>query len=154
MKRLLLILLIATALSARGQNVADTVQTKTVFAELLGWNTNVLGLGSKSKVEVDFGEENWGWQGNDGRNILVDENGKDIKFNSMVDAMNFMGERGWVFEAAYVVTVANQNVVHWLMSKTIGAGEDARQGVNQKRDFKKKKKKKESPAYNDPIYGN
>lgn len=136
------------------QTPVDSVQTRTVFAELLGWNTNVLGLGSKAKVEVDFGDENWGWRGNDGRNLLVDENGKDIKFNSMVDAMNFMGARGWVFEAAYVVTVSGQNVIHWLMSKTIGADDDAREGVMQKRDFKKKKEKKKSPAYNDPIYGN
>ncbi len=35
----------------------------------------------------------------------------------MVDAMNYMGKRGWEFEQAYVVTIGNQNVYHWLLSK-------------------------------------
>lgn len=126
-------------------------KTKTVFAELLGHNTNILGLGSQANVEVDFGDENWGWRGNDGRNILVDENGKQIKFNSMVDAMNYMGERGWKFEAAYVVTVSNQNVIHWLMSKTIPMDGNAREGVKQLRDTKKNKKKR-TEDIEDPIY--
>ena len=119
------------------KNANDSVQT--VYAELLGINTNILGLGKKAKVEVEFGDPSWGWRGNDGRNLLVDENGKDIKFNSMVDAMNYMGARGWKFEAAYVVTVSNQNVIHWLMSKTIHEGEDARAGITQRRDLKKDK---------------
>lgn len=116
--------------------MSDSSEKITVYAELLGHNTNVLGLGKKAKVEVEFGDESYGWRGNDGRNLLVDENGKDIKFNSMVDAMNYMGARGWKFEAAYVITVANQNVVHWLMSKEICKGENARDGISQRRDKK------------------
>lgn len=137
-----------------------TPKTVTVYAELLGWNTNVLGVGKKAKVEVEFGDESYGWKGNDGRNILIDENGKDIKFNSMVDAMNYMGARGWKFETAYVVTVANQNVIHWLMSKEIHEGENSREGIQQRRDKKdsgkdkkekKHERKKPSPT-DDAIY--
>lgn len=43
---------------------------------------------------------------------MVDETGKNIVFNSMVDAMNFMGKLGWEFEQAYVVTMGGQNVYH------------------------------------------
>lgn len=146
-------------LSAYAQEPTDSVPTGnekeiTVYAELLGWHTNVLGLGKNAKVEVEFGDESWGWKGNDGRNLLVDENGKDIKFNSMVDAMNYMGARGWKFEAAYVVTVAGQNVIHWLMSKIIHEGEDSREGIRQRRDKKKEKKekKRDSDKYSDDIY--
>ena len=129
MKKLIISLLVLCPLIAWAQNqvVTDSVPPmKTVFAELLGYNTNVLGIGKNAKVEVDFGGESWGWKGNDGRDLLVDENGKDIKFNSMVDAMNYMGERGWTFEAAYVVTVAGQNVIHWLMSNEKPVGADSR----------------------------
>lgn len=149
MKKVTLFIMLMCALLAHGQSSNET-KTITAFAELLGWNTNILGLKGKVNVEVDFGDESWGWQGNDGRNLLVDEDGKQIKFNSMVDAMNFMGERGWVFEAAYVVTVNNQNVIHWLMSKEIPLDGNAKEGIIQLRDSKKKKNK--SNRFDDSIY--
>lgn len=163
MRKLLLasILLLNAQLSVFSQEMTDSVPTdstqtqqltKTVFAELLGWNTNVLGLGKRAKVEVDFGDESWGWTGNDGRDLLVDESGKEIKFNSMVDAMNYMGERGWVYEDSYVVTVANQNVIHWLLSKEIPIDGNAREGITQRRDLKKNKKKNQRKSERDPIY--
>lgn len=161
MKKILQILFIlAYSFSAYAQTKSEDIKVDssksiTVYAELLGYNTNVLGLGKKAKVEVEFGEESWGWTGNDGRNLLVDENGKDIKFNSMVDAMNYMGERGWKFEAAYVVTVSNQNVIHWLMSKEIKAGENARDGIRQRRDNKRDNKKEKTQKSSEPakVYG-
>lgn len=159
MKKLLLIFIALCALTAQAQDSVPQTQdsvppTKTVFAELLGWNNNVFGIGKNAKVEVDFGEESWGWSGNDGRDMLVDENGKTIKFNSMVDAMNFMGLHGWKFEASYVVTVGGQNVIHWLMSKEIPMDANARDGILQKRDFKKKKKEKKEKydKYTDDLY--
>ncbi len=143
MKKSIIAILLVLPFFMAAQQPADTIQqeeeTHMAFAELLGYNTNILGLGKKAKVEVEFGDESWGWRGNDGRNFLVDENGKDIKFNSMVDAMNYMGEHGWKFEAAYVVTVGGQNVIHWLMSKEVRKGENARDGIQQRRDKKKKK---------------
>lgn len=155
---LLLILLLSTMTVVKAQsevvyrnNADDEI---TVFCELLGINKNVLGLGNKISVEVDFGDEKNFW-GNDGRDVLIDENGKDLKFNSMVDAMNFMGERGWKFEDSYVVTVAKQNVIHWLLSKRIKRGQDARGDMKQKRDNKKKKEKKQhDDNYRnaDPLY--
>lgn len=158
MKRLFIFLavLIPMAVSAQEESSPsnrDGDDMVTVFAQIVGINKNVLGIGNKISVEVDFGDEKNFW-GNDGRNILVDDNGKDIKFNSMVDAMNFMGARGWVFEDSYVITVAQQNVIHWLLSKKIKRGEDSRGDMQQKRDLKKKKAKKHSDEYRnaDPIY--
>lgn len=152
MKRFLVALLtfLPLVMTAQEQREEETI---TVFCELLGINKNVLGIGDKISVQVDFGDDKNFW-GNDGRDMLVDENGKDIKFNSMVDAMNFMGERGWVFEDSYVVTIAKQNVIHWLLSKKIRKGEDSRGDIQQKRDMKKKKVKKTSDEYRnaDPIY--
>ncbi len=81
-----------------------------VFCELLG--TGKL-FSNKVTVTVDFGQETSFWFGSSNQ-YLVDDNGKAIKFNSMVDAMNYMGKRGWEFEQAYVVTIGNQNVYHWL----------------------------------------
>ncbi len=40
--------------------------TKTVFAQIVGINKNILGIGNKISVEVDFGLEKNFW-GRDGR---------------------------------------------------------------------------------------
>lgn len=125
-----------------------TAQTKKVYCQLLGWNTNVLGLQGKVKVEVDFGGKKSMW-GNDGRDLLIDENGKDIKFNSMVEAMNYMGSKGWTFEAAYTVTIASQNVIHWLLSKDVAMDDDGKEGIKQRRD---KDSKEDKPKEIDDIY--
>lgn len=154
MKKFLLFLAIIMPMMMFAQTEVPTpVQEDdeiTTYALILGINKNVLGIGNKISVQIDFGEEKNFW-GNDGRDILVDENGKDIKFNSMVNALNFMGARGWEFENAYAITVGNQHVYHWLISKKIKAGENVRGDLQQKRDKKKKKNDKNSKVY-DPLY--
>ncbi len=71
------------------------------------------------------------------RNKLVGEDGKPISFNSMVDAMNYMGSLGWKFEQAYVVSMPStmgggQNVYHWLLSKSISEDENINDGFTIK----------------------
>lgn len=82
------------------------------YCELVG-TQNLLG---KIIVSVDFGQVSLFSD-----NRLVDENGDVLKFNSMIDAMNYMGALGWEFEQAYVVTYYygknTSNVYHWLLSK-------------------------------------
>lgn len=62
---------------------SDTIQYKTVFAELLGSHTNLLGIGKSATVEVDFGEEYFKWIP-DNRNLLLDENGKQEHLNDPI----------------------------------------------------------------------
>lgn len=147
MKKILIIIaILGLAVTGYAQE-SDTIpapKTKTVFAQIMGINKNVLGIGNKISVEIDFGDENNFW-GRDGRNEVVDENGKEMKFNTMVDAMNFMGERGWVYTDSYVITVGQQHVIHWLLQKEIGIDEDARGNIKQRRDKIKKKKEKKQP---------
>lgn len=86
-------------------------ETKTVFCELVGYENIFKGT---VKVSADFGTTNMYH-----RETLTDETGKAISFNSMVDAMNYMGEKGWKFEQAYVISSQNGGVYHWLLSKEI-----------------------------------
>ena len=92
-----------------------------IYCELLG--TQVL-LSKKVTVSVDFGQQTNLFSDN----RLVDEDGKVIIFNSMIDAMNYMGTMGWEFEQAYVVTTGSgatsSNVYHWLLSKYVGEDGD------------------------------
>ena len=115
MKRIVIIVssLFLLALSASAQS--------KVYCELLGTQKF---LSTKVTVSVDFGQERKFF----GDNRMVDADGKVQEFNSMVDAMNYMGTLGWEFEQAYVVTVGSgagaSNVYHWLLSKFVGEGGD------------------------------
>ena len=84
-----------------------------VYCELLGKGKL---LSSKVTVDIDFGQQVSFWVPD---RRYKDENGKAVNFNSMVDAMNFMGSLGWEFVQAYVVTEGNQNVYHWLLKMEI-----------------------------------
>lgn len=98
-----------------------------VYCELLGIQKI---LSEKVIVQVDFGQNPYT------NSKLVDENGKTITFNSMIDAMNYMGKLGWEFENAYVITHGSQNVYHWLLSKYLFNDENISDGFTTKRQFK------------------
>ena len=119
MKKIFAILLVSFLMFTFSSVASAEEPTQRVYAELLGTGTNFLNLNKNVKVSVDLGQ----FQSATKAYTLLDENGKDIKFNSMVAAMNYMGERGWKFVQAYVVTVSNQNVLHWLLYKDIRSEE-------------------------------
>lgn len=102
--------------------------TTRVYAELVGTGTNFFGNNKNVKVALDLGQ----YQSAFKSYYLQDENNKDIKFNSMVAAMNYMGQRGWKFIQAYVVTHGSQDVYHWLMYKDLKPGQDIKEGLNVK----------------------
>ncbi|MDE6415596.1 MAG: hypothetical protein K2K68_01035 [Duncaniella sp.] len=128
MKKLILIL----SLILLG-GVYNNISARKAYAELLGFQKGL--FSNKVKVHVDFGQNVSFWK--QGNMTIVDEDGKDIVFNSMVDAMNFMGERGWEFQQAYVVTESGQNVYHWLLSKEVDSDEDIKAGFNVRSDVRK-----------------
>ena len=72
-------------------------------------------LSNKLSIEIDFGQENKIFSDKDTR--VKDANGKNLIFNSMIDALNFMTQNGYEFVQAYAITVSNQNVYHYLLRK-------------------------------------
>lgn len=137
------------------QAVSDSTAVRDVYCMILGHATNLLGMGSKCTVEVDFGEGQGVWTGG-ADNTLVDEKGKPIKFKSMIDAMNYMSQFGWKFLDAYAITLGpNNHVYHWIMTKSVSGVESGREGITQRRDTKKKKEKKTRDPKDkdfDPLY--
>lgn len=83
---------------------------KFVYCEIVG--TERL-LSTKVTITVDFGQRMKFFADN----RMKDETGKPLVFNSMIDALNFMGKQGWEFAQAYAITISNQNVYHFLMKK-------------------------------------
>lgn len=144
MKKILLILCLTLG------SVISHAQGRT-YCELLGMQ-NLLG---KIIVSVDFGQTSFMRD-----NRLVDENGEVLKFNSMIDAMNYMGALGWDFEQAYVVTIgtgnSRQNVYHWLLSKPYtedGAGLKTMNMIKQEiKKAKEQEKQEQEEQETDDMY--
>lgn len=82
-----------------------------VYCELVGTQKF---FSSDVVVAVDYGLINSYY----GDNIIIDkETGKAQTFNSMVDALNYMGSMGWEFVQAYTATTGQSNVYRWLLKK-------------------------------------
>lgn len=110
MRKLLLItVLILISFPVLAQDSTKTYERDSyLYAQLLGIGKL---FSDKVNVSIDFGQNTTFFE--DTR--LRDDKGKIVVFNSMVDAMNWMGSQGWEFVQAYVVTVNQQNVYHWLL---------------------------------------
>ena len=80
-------------------------------------------LSNKLTIEIDFGQENKLFS-SDKDTRVRDANGKNMIFNSMIDALNFMTKNGYEFVHAYAITVGNQNVYHYLLRKKLSAQVD------------------------------
>ncbi|MDM1389293.1 hypothetical protein HX052_04810 [Myroides marinus] len=70
----------------------------------------------KVNVKIDFGQ-NTKYFSSKEEMFIRDKDETRIKFNSMVDALNFLSRNGFQFVQAYAITIGNQNVYHYLMRK-------------------------------------
>jgi hypothetical protein len=70
-------------------------------------------LSNKVTIDLDFGEEKSFWK--DTR--LKTSDGKIKKFNTVIDAMNYMGTAGWIFINAYPVRMAESEIYHFAFKK-------------------------------------
>ncbi|MBR4660327.1 MAG: hypothetical protein IKO77_02745 [Bacteroidales bacterium] len=147
MKKLLLSLLLMagfcfgaaaqTEIPESGETVVNTEKgTFKVYCEIV---SNVRNLFSnKTNVEFDFGQASKFWS-NDRQ--IVDENGRPITFNSVLDAVNYMSYRGWVFEQMYIVQSMSKGdsgspAYHWIMSKEVSDISEITKGLYTQANFK------------------
>lgn len=128
MKKILLMGAIGLCVFAFGQQTP-----KYVYAEIVGESRL---LSNKVTIFIDYGQATSLFQSNKVKN----EDGSNKVFNSMVDAMNYMGSMGWEFEQAYVVS-GQQLVYHWLLKKDfsdldVSIQEEMKKNFPTKRDLK------------------
>ncbi len=107
--------------------------SKRVYAEL---SASSRLFSSKVNVAIDFGQST-SWLGAMSESMIVDKNGKEIKFNSMIDAMNYLGQFGWKFAQAYVVPHGGKEdvggTVHWILYKDVDDYSQITEGFITKR---------------------
>ena len=68
---------------------------------------------NKVTIDIDFGEEKSIWSDN----RLKSYDGKLKKFNTVIDALNFMGKDGWIFINAYPVRIGDNVIYHFAFKK-------------------------------------
>ena len=73
-------------------------------------------MSSKLNIQIDFGQSTKFFSSGKDTQIK-DKDNKPVKFNSMIDALNFMNGNGYEFVQAYVISMGNNSVYHYLMKR-------------------------------------
>ena len=144
-KTTLLLVLLVSSLMGIAQDVLDIAPAqvsevegfnpaaKRVYAEL---SCEGQLLSTKVKVSIDFGQST-SWLSSMSESRLVDRNGKDIKFNSMIDALNYLAQFGWRFAQAYVVPRGTRDEVggttYWILYKDVDDYSQISEGFTTRR---------------------
>lgn len=84
--------------------------------------------------------------GNNGANELLNDDGQKIKFNSDMDALNYMAQRGWTLQSTYVLPQntyisGKTSGVHYILKKEIDDKNDYLNGLNISKATKSKEEK-------------
>ena len=119
--------------------VSISAQTQRYYCEVKGVEKE---LTSGLKIVFDFGNNPVysAWGGLKSKQKLVDEKGEEIPFNSMVDAGNYLSDKGWTFVQAYTSVYGSQAIVHWIFVKEATSPEEAVKGIMTKDDYNKQKR--------------
>ena len=144
-KTTLLLVLLVSSLMGIAQDVLDIAPAqvsevegfnpaaKRVYAEL---SCEGQLFSTKVKVSIDFGQSS-SWLSSMSESRLVDRNGKDIKFNSMIDALNYLAQFGWRFAQAYVVPRGTRDEVggttYWILYKDVDDYSQISEGFTTRR---------------------
>ena len=109
---LLTICLLLGALTSQAQSAPAPKQTELYCMVL----ATARPFSTKVSITLDYGQETKFFGD---RGTVRDESGNVQKFNSVIDALNYMNSQGWMFVNAYAITVGGQNVYHYVMRRPV-----------------------------------
>ena len=133
MKRIIILsLFVLCLLDSHAQMHRYYCEVKGIEKELSSGLQIIMDFGNTASYNV--------WGDLSGKLKFVDESGEVIKFNSMVDAANYMVEKGWQFQQAYSSSYGGHPVIHWIFYKDAESFEKAREGIMTKEEYAKQKK--------------
>lgn len=126
MKKIILILaIIFMAIGAKAQSTIQSEDGKyPVYCDLKAYN--FWGVG-KVKVMLDMGAVS---NGGGSFESLYGEDGKQIKFNTVMAAVNYMAKKGWILDNTYYITEgAGRAVLHYVLVKRVKNDSEIREGL-------------------------
>ncbi len=83
---------------------------KYIYCEIIG---TTFPFRVQVEISIDYGQKRNFFQDN----MIRDESGKMQTFNSMIDALNYMGNQGWEVVQSYIVNDRNLNTYHHLLKR-------------------------------------
>lgn len=131
MKKIILFLaIIFMAIGAKAQSTIQSEDGKyPVYCDLKAYN--FWGVG-KVKVMLDMGAVS---NGGGSFESLYGEDGKQIKFNTVMAAVNYMAKKGWILDKTYYVTEgAGRAVLHYVLVKRVKNDDEVRAGLITKEE--------------------
>lgn len=131
MKKIILILaIIFMAIGAKAQSTILSEDGKyPVYCDLKAYN--FWGVG-KVKVMLDMGAVS---NGGGSFESLYGEDGKKIKFNTVMAAVNYMAKKGWILDKTYYITEgAGRAVLHYVLVKRVKNDSEIRAGLITKEE--------------------
>lgn len=119
--------LLVAVCCAQAQSVNQPGEKYPVYCSVKGYN--FWGVG-KVKVQLDLGNKTSNFES------LLDENGKQIKFNTMMEVINYMAKRGWELDQVCFFTegMSKTNVANYILKKYITDDQQIREGLNTEAD--------------------
>jgi len=109
------------------QDQVQQVKPYKVYCRMISYVSGI--FTSNTTVEIDFGQQTNFWESD---RELVNEYGEAINFNNIVDALNYMGERGWeLVEEYYNLTEEKPSYRkhYWILCKTVTSPEQITEGL-------------------------
>lgn len=72
--------------------------------------------------------------------LLYDEKGQPVKFRSPMDAVNYLGERGWHLVTSYYSNDTKGQLRHYILEKKVSNRQQMEQGLRLNPNTKNKPK--------------
>lgn len=119
MKKIILVFIcLMMVMSVNAQS--EVIETQETYCMIVATQNF---MSSKCSITIDYGQSTKLIDGSS-KMKLVDENGKTVKFNSIMDACNHLASLGWSLVNAYSMVDNKQgSCYHYVFRKTIKKGE-------------------------------
>jgi hypothetical protein len=89
-------------------------------------------LSNKVNIDVDYGNPRKLFSFKDNR--VKDDNGKAKKFNTAVEALNYMSSQGWKLVNAMAMSEGGGAVYRYIMKREITVTEEERKKIEEEAD--------------------
>lgn len=125
MRKILFAILLLQTIGCFSQNIKNEKNPYPVYCELIENGYIYIMFGSNSMLQS-----------------LYSEDGKKIDFASRVDAMNYLGKRGWKIVESYVSpqnVYSNKLTTKFIFMKMVTSEKEAKEGLYFESDYKNKK---------------
>ena len=106
-------------LSVKSQSIENK---RPVYCDMMAYS--FWGIG-KIRIILDMGDRKAGQE----FETICENNGKQKKFNTMMEALNYMGERGWKVIGTYYLESFKTPVIHYLLEKWISDESERKAGL-------------------------